>query len=103
MAIVDFTTYGESIKKALDAISAAETLAEQKNILIKPNLTNSSPHPVTTPKECCEAIIVYIRECSDADIVIGEGCGDSLLETDQVFQTLAYTELVDCYDIKFWI
>ena len=80
-AIVDFYSYQESIAAALDAINAGETLSRQTAILLKPNLINASPHPVTTPADCCEAVIEYIRSCSDASIVIeGEtGTGKELV------------------------
>jgi uncharacterized protein (DUF362 family) len=64
-AIVDFYSYQESIAAALDAINAGETLARQTAILLKPNLINASPHPVTTPADCCESVIEYARSCSD--------------------------------------
>ena len=51
---------------------AREVLARQTAVLIKPNLINADPHPVTTPAACCEAIVNYIRGCSDAEIVIAE-------------------------------
>lgn len=90
---IDFDSYHESIAVALDGIDAGATLAQQAAILLKPNLINASPHPVTTPAACCEAVIEYIRSCSDASIVIAEGCGDAHLETDEVFDLLEYRDL----------
>ena len=76
-AIVDFTTYSESIKKALDAVNACETLEKQTAILLKPNLMGPQPFPVTTSIECCDAVLDYVRACAPkADIVVGDGCGD---------------------------
>jgi uncharacterized protein (DUF362 family) len=95
-----FTTFRKSVRRALDRLSAGEVLAEQTTILIKPNLINDSPPPITTPVACCEAVIQYIRECSDAEIIIGEGCGDSALETDEIFERLGYRELADKYSVK---
>ncbi len=92
-AVCEFRSYRESVREALDSIGAHTVLAAQKHILIKPNLINASPHPVTTPPQCCEAIIDYIRNCSGADVVIGEGCGDASRETDDIFSELGYTEL----------
>lgn len=97
---VEFTSYEESINCALDAIDAHERLATQTAILIKPNLINSSPHPITTPAECCEAIVQYIRKYSKADIVIAEGCGAANLETSEIFKVLGYTELAEKYGIE---
>jgi len=94
-SIVDFYSYHESICAALDAINAREALAKQTEILLKPNLINASPHPVTTPAACCEAVIQYIRSCSAASIVIAEGCGDAGLETDEIFDLLGYRDLAE--------
>lgn len=99
-ATVDFTSYAESVPEALDAVGAAEVLSRQTKILIKPNLINASPHPVTTPAVCCEAIVRYINGCSDAEIAIGEGCGEPSLETDAVFSSLDYTDLADRYGLE---
>ena len=46
---IDFCSYHESVSSALDSIGAGNILAKQSSILIKPNLINASPHPVTTP------------------------------------------------------
>ncbi len=73
--VVDFVSYRKSVPELLDSIGAGEVLSEQARVLIKPNLINTSPPPVTTPVECCEAIIEYIHRCSEAEIIIGEGCG----------------------------
>ncbi len=93
IAEIEFASYPESVPEALDAIGAAETLKSQTAVLIKPNLINASPFPITTPVECVEAVIQYVRSCSDAQIVVGEGCGDAHLETDAVFDALGYREL----------
>lgn len=97
--VVDFTSFAESVAIALDALGAREVLAKQSAVLIKPNLINSSPSPVTTPVACCEAIVEYVRACSKADVVIGEGCGDPSLETRDVFDALGYTELSSRLDV----
>jgi len=93
LAEIDFVSYAESVPKALDAIGAGEVLREQRAVLIKPNLINASPFPITTAPACVKAVIEYVRSCSEAVIVIGEGCGDSKLETDEVFDRLGYREL----------
>ena len=90
---IEFVSYSESVPKALDAVGAADMLKTQTAVLIKPNLINTSPFPVTTAPECVEAEIDYVRSCSEAAIVVGEGCGDPNVETDEVFDRLGYTEL----------
>lgn len=92
-AVVPFISYDESVANALDAIGAAEHLAKQKAILVKPNLINSSPPPVTTPVECCEAIVSYVRRCSKADVVIAEGSGEPGCDTPEIFEKHGYASL----------
>jgi len=98
-ATVNFTSYKKSINGALDAINAPEQLALQTAILIKPNLINRSPHPITTSPECCEAVIEYIQKNSKAEIVIAEGCGDANIDTAEVFKILGYTSIAEKYGI----
>jgi uncharacterized protein (DUF362 family) len=90
---IPFSSYEKSIPEALDRIGAAAVLKKQTHILLKPNLINADPHPVTTPAACCEAIVHYIRGCSDAAIVIAEGCGIPEMTTDTVFAQLGYAGL----------
>lgn len=100
LTIVKFSSYRDSVKEALDRIDADKIIAKQTLILVKPNLVNASPHPVTTSPDCCEAVIEYIRACSKADIVIAEGCGDAFLETDEVFGLLGYRDLAKRHAIE---
>ncbi len=93
MVTIDFRSYDESVTAALDEVGVKQTLAKQSAILIKPNLVNASRHPVTTPVDCCEAVVKYVRRCSEADIVIAEGAGEPSLETDQIFDLLGYRRM----------
>ncbi len=90
---VGFSTFSESVPRAFDAVGAGAVLSRQSAILIKPNLVNASPHPVTTSPVCVQAVIDYIQSCSTADIVIAEGTGDLSKETDDIFDLLGYTSL----------
>ncbi|NQU25683.1 MAG: DUF362 domain-containing protein [Candidatus Nealsonbacteria bacterium] len=98
--LIEFVSYDESVPEVLDAIGAAEVLGRQTAVLIKPNLVNDSPFPITTPPECVEAVIRYVRSCSQAEIVIGEGCGEMTLETPDIFDRLGYTELARRHGIE---
>ena len=91
--VVEFINYAESIRNALDGIRASDILSKQRVILIKPNLVDSIKFPVTTHRDCVSAIIDYIRNYTDARIIIAEGCGCPNKETAQVFKELGYTEL----------
>ncbi|MCP3900977.1 MAG: DUF362 domain-containing protein [Desulfobacteraceae bacterium] len=99
---IDFQSFKQSINAALDAIGAHKQIAEQAAILIKPNLTNDSPHPTTTSPECCEVIIKYIRQHSNAKIIIAEGCGDATFETDEIFDSLGYTTMAKKLDVPLF-
>lgn len=100
LVTVNFESYDISVTEALDLLGAKDVLVQQSAILIKPNLINDSPHPVTTAAACCEAIIKYVRTCSQAEVVIAEGSGAPSVETDEVFQKLGYTELSKRYGVK---
>jgi uncharacterized protein (DUF362 family) len=92
-----FEDYDISVRRVLDRIGAAPVFARQKAILIKPNLINASPPPVTTPAACAAALVRYIRACSGAAIAIGEGCGTPTHETAAVFEALGYDKLAERY------
>lgn len=100
MAEVEFVSYRESVPRVLDAIGARDVLERQTAVLIKPNLINASPFPITTAPECVEAVIEYVRSCSGAEIVVGDGCGDPNLETDEVFDRLGYRELARRHGVE---
>ena len=101
LSVREFTDYQYSVSRLMDDLDLKTVIGECDKILIKPNCINSSPPPVTTPVECCEAIIRYIREAgSDAQVVVGEGCGDSGRETFEVFCDLGYDRLPRQYDVE---
>ncbi|MCP3950621.1 MAG: DUF362 domain-containing protein [Desulfobacterales bacterium] len=100
LTIIEFESYEKSVTAALDALDVRERIKAPSGVLIKPNLINDSPPPITTPAACCEAIVNYVQACSDTPIVIAEGCGDSGLETKDVFAALGYTALARKYGIS---
>jgi len=91
----EFLSYEASVPAVLDDIAAGNILSRQTAVLIKPNLVNATPHPVTTPPACVEAVIKYVRSCTSADITIAEGCGDASRATDEIFDLLGYRDLAD--------
>ena len=93
VAKAKFTDYDRSIAEALDLLGAADRLPCEGLIIIKPNLTNSSPPPVTTSVEAAEAVYKYCRAHTKAEIVIGEGCGSGV--TADVFAALGYAGLAN--------
>jgi uncharacterized protein (DUF362 family) len=98
VAKVKFTDYQTSITRALDLINAPSALPQNGLIIIKPNLTNSSPPPVTTSVNAVEAVYNYCASHTKARITIGDGCGSG--STPQVFKALGYTDLAKKYGIE---
>jgi uncharacterized protein (DUF362 family) len=98
VAKVTFTDYESSIRKAMDLIGAAQALPADGLIIIKPNLTNSSPPPVTTSAQATEAVYKYCRDHTKAQIAIGEGAGSG--NTCDVYAALGYNDLARRYHIE---
>lgn len=94
-----FTSYTETVGRCMVSAGAAALLAANRPVMLKPNLVNASPHPVTTPPAFCEAVITFVRKHTDAPVVIAEGCGDADMETPAVFARLGYQELARRLDI----
>lgn len=98
VAKVKFVDYKSSIAIALDLIGAGTQLPQQGLIIIKPNLTNSSPPPVTTSAAAVEAVYLYCKAHTKAEIAIGDGCGSG--RTPEIFDALGYTKLAKKYGLK---
>ncbi|MFC1633841.1 DUF362 domain-containing protein [Planctomycetota bacterium] len=98
VAKVKFIDYAQSISRALDLIDAEARLPQQGLIIIKPNLTNSSPPPVTTSVAAAEAVYLYCKTHTNAEIAIGDGCGSG--RTPDVYTTLGYTGLAGKYGLE---
>jgi uncharacterized protein (DUF362 family) len=95
---VNFVDYRTSITRALDLAGAGARLPRQGLIIIKPNLTNSSPPPVTTSVEAAEAVCIYCKAHTKAKIAIGEGCGSG--RTPEVFAALGYKDMAKKYGLE---
>jgi len=98
VAKVKFENYSKSISRALDLVHAGTRLPKRGLIIIKPNLTNSSPPPVTTSVAAAEAVYLYCKVHTKAEIAIGDGCGSG--RTVDVFTKLGYTDLAKKYSLK---
>ncbi|NIP28520.1 MAG: DUF362 domain-containing protein [Phycisphaerae bacterium] len=98
VAKIKFIDYETSVSKALDLIKAAGKLPQKGLVIIKPNLTNSNPPPVTTNVKAVEAVYKYCKSHSKATIAIGEGCGDGI--TIDTFTANGYTDLAEEYGIR---
>jgi uncharacterized protein (DUF362 family) len=93
LGIVDFNSYEKSVPVLMELLDAAQVLAEQKRVVIKPNLVNTSKPPITTPVQLVAAIAGYVKSVSNAETVIAEGCGAPLYNTQRPFRKLGYSDL----------
>jgi uncharacterized protein (DUF362 family) len=98
VAKVKFSSYKKTITKALDMIDVPSALPQDGLIVLKPNLTTSSPPPVTTPLEIIQVVYEYCVKHTKAKIIIGEGCG--LGNTPDIFKRLGYTKFAKKNNIE---
>ena len=98
--VTEFESYPVSIAKLFDDAKVQPLFKTLPVIILKPNLVNASRFPVTTSVECCKAVIDYIKRCSDAQIIIAEGCGDPGLETSEIFSILGYSKLAKSHGVE---
>ena len=104
----DFNQRQEVVPRLLDAAGLASCLfASERNkrvpVLIKPNLVNDSPFPITTPLWIVKEVVSYIRSIdSKREIVIAEGTGQPDTETLALFAHHGYTKIsgVDFIDLN---
>jgi len=92
MVTTAFISYERSVPEALEKAGLASLLPPAGRVLIKPNLLQDAPPPVTTHVECVEALVRFIRENSPSvEIVVAEGSGGC--DTWKAFDALGYRKL----------
>jgi uncharacterized protein (DUF362 family) len=95
-----FSSFAETLPELLTEIGAADALSRQERILIKPNLVNASPPPITLPVAACEALVVFCRRHSHAEVLIAEGTGEPDVSTDELFERHGYRRLAKQYGLR---
>jgi len=95
LSVIEFESFEVSVPQALEEAGLSQCVGSHERVLVKPNLINDAPPPITTPVACVEAVVRYLQAHSDATIVVGEGCGSSRLETPQVFAALGYDAMAE--------
>lgn len=83
----------KDIPLLLDAAGLGRAVKDRPRILIKPNLVEALPPPITTPVDIIEILIDYLQAATDAELVIGEGTGSLEYDTWRPFEELGYTEM----------
>lgn len=81
------------VTSLLDAAGLDKKIVDQPVILIKPNLVEALPPPITTPVSLVKNIILYLRKHSQAEILIGEGTASATYDTHHAFEALGYSKL----------
>jgi uncharacterized protein (DUF362 family) len=92
---IECTNYCDSVEQAFAQAGGPGGGARFERLLLKPNLVNASPFPITTHVDFVAAVIAAVREHSDAPIVVAEGCGDAVMETTEVFEKLGYVPMAE--------
>lgn len=89
-----FVSWQESLGPLLTASGLAGHLpGPAGTILIKPNLVEALPPPITTPVALVAALIAWLREHTSARIIVGEGSGAMDYETGHAFAALGYSKM----------
>lgn len=88
-----FPLVDQGLEKLLDAAGLPQLLNNKPRILIKPNLVNTQKPPITTPVDLIQALIAYLKQKSEAEIILGEGTASASHDTWEVFEALGYTKL----------
>lgn len=91
---ISFSDWSADVATLLEEAHLGKLCQEQEKILIKPNLVEILPPPITTPVRLIEAVVDYLLEYIPSErILIGEGCGATHHDTHRAFKELGYTEL----------
>jgi len=92
--VVDHTDFATDVERLLNASGLAERLKDVRQVLLKPNLVEPKPPPVTTPVECAAAVVEWLsRHAPHCRVIIAEGCGAKEMDTGSCFEALGYSEL----------
>lgn len=92
--VTEFSDWKESVFQLLAASDLQQKVQTYDTVLIKPNLVEHHPPPITTPVQLIDAIVEYLQyHCEDKRIIIGEGCGSSSHDTHDLFNDFGYTKM----------
>ncbi len=68
--------YVDALRAGLNRVDAFSLLKGYEKIIVKPNIVNSSPPPVTTDVRCVAALVDLLREALDMPIIVADGSGE---------------------------
>lgn len=91
-----FSDWQTPVDKLLRAAGLADMIRDRSMVLIKPNLVEALPPPITTPAGLVEAIVKFLRNFNrDLRIIIGEGTGSRDYDTFHPFRQLGYIRMAE--------
>lgn len=83
--------YFQALKEGFERLNIRDMLENYSKIIIKPNVVNGSPPPVTTDVTCVKAIAELLSEFVDCSVYVAEGSGEG--DTLENFQKNGYGTL----------
>jgi len=87
-------TWHKSVRCLLESAGLPAKLAPVSLVIIKPNLVEALPPPVTTPVELVDALVGYLQEkVPQCRIIVGEGTGSIDYDTFHCFESLGYSRM----------
>jgi len=93
--------WSEAVAPLLRRSGLPELLDSAATVLIKPNLVENFPPPITTPVGLVAEIVAFLRrECAKLRIVIGEGTGSRAYDTFHPFRELGYVKLAEEFGLE---
>jgi uncharacterized protein (DUF362 family) len=98
VVVAELSTYAKTVPRVLDGLGAGEVLAGQQSIVLKPNLIQANPPPVTTDVRCVEAVVAFCKDVSHARLIVADGAGGC--ETTECFAKLGYERLAKEYGVE---
>ena len=68
--------YYNALGDCLESLGVATILGGYSKIIVKPNMVNGSPPPVTTDVACVRALVALLKEFFTVPVVIADGSGE---------------------------
>ncbi len=89
------------VTSLLDAVALSSHIPKGQTILIKPNVVEALPPPITTPVRLVSLLIAYLQTyLPENRIVVAEGTGSLEYDTYYPFELLGYTTMAKEYGIE---
>lgn len=92
---IRFQDFATSLPLLLQESDLAAHLPSDRPIIIKPNLVEALTPPITTPVALIAALVDYLREKTNAPLIIAEGTGAIDYDTMHCFEKLGYVQLAE--------